>query len=157
MSDVGLCEVPGSIPAGGVYFSIPIWHHFPMPESIVSFWLICLMSLSILHKFKKMIKITLRSKKILVKFLMLSTFNCPKLLNAPRGIHELEPGRHLTREREQKHVHDLPDQSSMLRGVLVDRQRPLFFRGGVEVTRGGERKVWYAGGEWFGKGGFRIR
>jgi hypothetical protein len=64
MFDVGLCEVPGSIPAGGVYFSTPIWHHFPMPESTVSFWLICLISLSILHKFKKMIKITLRSKKI---------------------------------------------------------------------------------------------
>jgi hypothetical protein len=64
MSDVGLSEIPGSIPAGGVYFSTPIWHHFSMPESIVSFWLICLMSLSILHKFKKVIKITLRSKKI---------------------------------------------------------------------------------------------
>jgi hypothetical protein len=73
MFDVGLCEVPGSIPAGGIYFSTPIWHHFPMPDSTVSFWLICLISLSILHKFKKMIKITLRSKKIkkiLVKFLM---------------------------------------------------------------------------------------
>jgi hypothetical protein len=28
MFDVGLCDVLGSIPVGGVYFSTPIWHHF---------------------------------------------------------------------------------------------------------------------------------
>ena len=40
-------EALGSIPAGGIYFSAPIWHHFPMPESTV-----CLSGLSVLRAFQ---------------------------------------------------------------------------------------------------------
>ena len=58
MYDFGFCnEIFGSIPAGGVYFSAPIWHYFSMSGLTVSLsgLYICLMSFSILHKFKKSI------------------------------------------------------------------------------------------------------
>ena len=36
MYDFGFCnEIFGSIPAGGIYFSAPIWHYFSMSELTV--------------------------------------------------------------------------------------------------------------------------